>query len=750
MTVQPKSLLDFQVYLEENPGLPDQLSGFAFAVHRDSSTLTSAADLKGREATSASAFSDIITTMYSLVSTRWSITSLVGPLLPAGFLVPVRGKLATDPIHLRYIVAETFVGTKKDHYPANPSHLVGFSGQEVFSHGDDLDGTSLSDGSLSVYSISYDDSMTAHSPTHFRSIPSSKRASRTKSLRSMYPGSVAAITSSISTLLHISTAEDSHNGFWVSGEEAAQRISVPAIFPVPFNTDFTICHDVPVVSSLVNKDERTAMIKLFTEAGARGSSFLVNDPVFNLFVEAVSTFPDSFVPVKTRTNEFSSLPFVEFQDAARASTHFIIADNLDFIQQGNDVPLNAYKQSRSSLFQPPNWDTAVQPRFLSCPPLMPGLKSIFAVTDMSKSVPCGQAHHAATPQAFSQSFGNQQGHSNAHRSLFSSVVHGQSPAPHGTSHHQLGIHKLSSSQETRRTMGLIDFHSRKGAFPFTPTTQDFDFAMVDTTAPLSLKPVTDSANFILADLNPYSEIQDNPNRINSVRDNFSQCQGELGLVSTHCQHACSDISRFFCDKIFGKIFVGPLCQAALDSHPFDGFSPIHYLLLFDDVSQVSGLPLLPYNGFPSYQLVEDFIGSILVLLTYLWSYDHCKFTLLYQGYSHLLDCLCTSNLHVNWNNRNFPRAEYSLTILELAHNLFAAVAKHACCMPVQYRSNILLKSSNGVHTEVMTVPTTVKSLQSSMTFSDIIMAWYAKSTSAFSLIRHSNNGILSPTFTKTS
>jgi len=141
MTVQPKSLLAFQVYLEENPGLPDQLSGFAFAVHRDSSTLMSAADLKGREATSASALSDIIMTMYSSVLTRWSIASLVGPLLPAGFLVPVRGKLATDPIHLRYIVAATFVGTKKDHYPANPSHLVAFSGQEVFSRGDDLDGT---------------------------------------------------------------------------------------------------------------------------------------------------------------------------------------------------------------------------------------------------------------------------------------------------------------------------------------------------------------------------------------------------------------------------------------------------------------------------------------------------------------------------------------------------------------------------------------------------------------------------------
>jgi len=81
-------------------------------------------------------------------------------------------------------------------------------------------------------------------------------------------------------------------------------LSVPAIFPVPFNTDFTICHDVPLVISLVNKEERTVMIQLIAEAGARGSSFLVNDPRCSTFLwkPFASTFPDSFVPVKTCTN----------------------------------------------------------------------------------------------------------------------------------------------------------------------------------------------------------------------------------------------------------------------------------------------------------------------------------------------------------------------------------------------------------------------------------------------------------------
>ena len=71
--------------------------------------------------------------------------------------------------------------------------------------------------------------------------------------------------------------------------------------------------------------------------------------------------------------------------------------------------------------------------------------------------------------------------------------------------------------------------------------------------------------------------------------------------------------------------MGQLCQAPLDSQPFVGFSPILLLLLFDDVSLVNGLPLLPFDGFPSFQMAEDFLGSILILLTYLWSYDHCQY-----------------------------------------------------------------------------------------------------------------------------
>ena len=378
---------------------------------------------------------------------------------------------------------------------------------------------------------------------------------------------------------------------------------------------------------------------------------------------------------------------------------------------------------------------------------MLGLKSIFATTAMTQSVTGGKT---TTPQAFTPPSFRHGPAGPAHRSLFSHITNGVSPNGHPAMPLSSAASRLSSSQECIRNMGLIDFFSRKGVIPFTPVTQEFELAQVDTSAPLGFKPVTNSSNFILASLNPYAEIADNASRIHSIRDHFRQCQGEIGLVSTHCQRACSDIGRFFCESVFGKLFTGNLCQAALDSHPFVGFSPIHLLLLFDDVALVNGLPQLPWDGFPSYQLAEDFLGSILILLTYLWSYDHCQYTLLYQGYAHLLKCFQDSPLRVNWNNPNFPRGEQTLNTLELVHNLWCGTAKHACCMPAHYRQPFLLKSADGTYSDIVTVPATVRSLQSSTTFSDIVTAWYAQTQLAFSVSRTSGTGILSPTFMRPS
>ena len=60
-------------------------------------------------------------------------------------------------------------------------------------------------------------------------------ASCAKSLKKAYPSSLLNITTSIYQVLHSSTEEDSHHVYWLDKGEAAQRISIPAILPVPFN-----------------------------------------------------------------------------------------------------------------------------------------------------------------------------------------------------------------------------------------------------------------------------------------------------------------------------------------------------------------------------------------------------------------------------------------------------------------------------------------------------------------------------------
>ena len=739
------TLLELQVHLESSPD-PVTLAGYSYATNHGCTTVTDADAIVARELASEFALHAILTKMYSPIATRWYPGSLTGDLMPAGYLVPVRGKLPSDPVHLRYLAAPIFVGTKEDGFPNHPFHMVGFSGADVYTRGQDTEGKSLADGSLSVTSFSYDAQLTASSPIHWRSVPISRKPSRTKLLQDKYLSSFEAMTSKISNLLQAATEDDSFNGHWVTGT-APQRISVPAMFPIPFNSTFTLSSDVPLHNDIKTATHKASLADLFKSAGAYGSDFLLNDPVFDLFVEAVSTYPESFVPVDSISNEFSSLPYSELQESARASVFLVIADKLDFLHTDASLPMQSFKQAPLSLFQTPGWDARIQPMFTSCPVPMTGLKSIFAVTNLQMSPTHGTAHHAAVPTS---SNGPVASSAKMTGSLFSSVVSGSTTQNGGgkTTNGSNSVIKLTTSQETIRTMGLIDFASRKGVFPSTPASQDFELASIDPTSSTGIHKITQTSDFLLAELNSYAENPDKANQIHCVKDNFKQSQGQQGLVSTHCQRACSDITRFFSDSFFGKLLAGPLCQATLSSTPLTGFSPVMCLLLFDDVELKAGLPLLPFDGFPSYELAQDFVGSVVIILTYLWSYSHCQHTLLFQGYSHLLECLKKSHLKVNWKNNNFPRAAYSLTLLELVHNLFTYVAKHASCMSIKSRKNILIKSSNGLYSDVISVPSEVQTLQSTTTFSECITNWFHQCDSAFAVVTNSSTGILSSTFTE--
>lgn len=344
-----KTLLELQVLLESTTS-PVTMAGFSFGIHNECTTVTDADAIVAREIASENALHAILTKMFSPIATRWYPGTLIGDLMPAGYLVPVRGKLPTDPVHLRYLAAPIFVGTKEDGFPNHPFHMVGFSGADVYSRGQDMEGKSLADGSLSVASFSYADAqLTASSPIHWRSVPVTRKPSRTKLLQDKYLSSFEAITSKISNLLQAATEDDSFNGHWVTGQ-APQRISVPAIFPIPFNSSFTLSSDAPLHNDIGTPENKASLADLFKSAGAYGSDFLLNDPVFDLFVEAVSSYSDSFVTVDSLSNEFSSLPFAELQESARASVFLLIADKLDFLHTDASLPLQSYKQRPGSPF----------------------------------------------------------------------------------------------------------------------------------------------------------------------------------------------------------------------------------------------------------------------------------------------------------------------------------------------------------------------------------------------------------------
>jgi len=135
-------------------------------------------------------------------------------------------------------------------------------------------------------------------------------------------------------------------------------------------------------------------------------------------------------------------------------------------------------------------------------------------------------------------------HLEANRSLFSNVLNGL------------------------QDLGLINYSSRKGAFSFTPITQDFEIAMVDRTASLGLRAVTNSSTFILADLNPYAEISDNSNRINIIRNNFPSVKAKwASSVPTVNEHVMtSACSSFLTEPLVESSRL--LCQVAFNIHRF--------------------------------------------------------------------------------------------------------------------------------------------------------------------------------------
>jgi len=733
------SLLDLQIHLDDKTFLQASLAGFSFGTDHELTSKTDPADIASRKTLSSSALNAILTAMYTSPTTRWTPASLKGDLHPAGYLVPCQGLTPSSPPRLRYVVAPSFVGTKVDHFPANPFHLIGFSGPYSYSRGADLTGASLTDASLSVSTFSYNESLAAASPLHFRSVPTTRNPTRIKALKDLYPAPSVAITATINALIKSSTEEDSFHSFWIDGM-AELRVSLPAIFPIPHGTSFALSMDVELTSSISSSVDQAALLLKMHANGAHDASFLLEDPIFQLFVDAVVSHPLSFTPVSDGMQEFSSLAYIELQEAARASCYQLIADNLD-LHYNENAPLTAYKNSSSATFRTPTWTPVVQSFFESCPTPSAGLKSIFSC----RTLPTSQPHHASfpvTPPANPFTTPPR-----ASGSLFSSVLSAASCVPGGNVH---AVQKLSPLQDVLKSMGIIDFISRKGMLPFTSQNQDFNLFVQNSASPNGLKKLNSSTDFLLADLNSFAEISDNINRIATIKDNFRQCQNEVGLVTTHCQ-SCTGLDRFFSERSFGKLFTGPLCQSGLSDEPFNGFSPILCLLLFDEVEMApNGLPRLPVDGFQTHQLAVNFVGSILVLLTYLWSYSHTEYTVLFQGYTHLLEQVMQPHLRANWNKKTFNRGLVTIKILELAHNFFAGVAKHAHSITVSQRSRLLLESPDGSFAEILSVPSKIQYLQTSVTFTSVINSWYTQSIQGLKSQADDESSVLSSQFSPSS
>ena len=109
-------------------------------------------------------------------------------------------------------------------------------------------------------------------------------------------------------------------------------------------------------------------------------------------------------------------------------------------------------------------------------------------------------------------------------------------------------------------------------------------------------------------------------------------------------------------------------------------------------------PLLPTGGFTSFQEVLRFLNGckwLVMTCGHPVLYEH---TVAFQGLTHLESAMIAKNLAARWQEPTIRTAPASYQVLELVHNLFAALSATAsnlppsCLVPINITSNIQLSS----------------------------------------------------------
>jgi hypothetical protein len=151
---------------------------------------------------------------------------------------------SASSVLLHYISAPSVIGVGESGFPKHPFRILGVRGPSSFSRGEDLAGSSVSNGDICFAMASFPHGTKASSLFHMRSVPLTRSFALRRQLSAVYGDTATAILSTISAeiLASVGKGDDNSNlcSFVADEGDLSFRVSLPAVFPIPYNTSFTL------------------------------------------------------------------------------------------------------------------------------------------------------------------------------------------------------------------------------------------------------------------------------------------------------------------------------------------------------------------------------------------------------------------------------------------------------------------------------------------------------------------------------
>ena len=438
-------------------------------------------------------------------------------------------------------------------------------------------------------------------------------------------------------------------------------IALPICWPLPCNHTVTLADDIPLP-----KDAAELQIAL-TSFNCGDSAWLTENPVLDLWLQAAHLEPEAFLPETEAYFSLNDAESLEDYQTCIAIARSIMADSM--LVRNKPALRVAYLADPSILHE-----------------------EVFPPPGMPESDLCAQTINPALPWTPVFSFTAPPSYPLKSSTLepipttLIAVPESDTSTVSGSTSSLLPPipRKLSPAHCRWMAFLLCDLPSSVEASPpifprsttvIKHTPRDPLIALPTDTCIMSPLHETFEAHLKSKSTREVSQSM-------SHRFELSRSSNLPNIVTEFLLHCGPQHGAFFSSQVWDTILSGHLCAAPLSSNIFHGFSPLLTLLLNPDHGSPStSHPVLPSTGFASFLDVLRFLNGCK---WFLMTISHPKFydsTIVFRGLAYLEHAMKENNLAARWQEPTIRTAPASYQVLELVHNLFAAVSATASNIP---------------------------------------------------------------------